>query len=482
MKPNVILIEVDQMRGDCLGILGHPVVETPYLDTMASHGYLFDSAYSATPTCVPARASILTGMSQKSHGRVGYMDKVDWNYEHTIASEFANAGYHTQAIGKMHVYPTRNLCGFHNVVLHDGYFHYCRNSNVPMSEHFDQCDDYLNWLKEKNVNIDLIDSGLECNSWISRPWMHSEEFHPTNWVTAQSIDFLRRRDPRKPFFLKMSYVRPHSPLDPPEVYYNQYINEDIEDSPIGDWADTEDKEASGKIFNCTKGIVNKKALKRAKASYYGLITHIDHQIGRFLQVLSEYNCLNNSIILFTSDHGDLLGDHNLFRKTYPYQGSISVPFIIYDPGKLLGENRGQTISKVVELRDIMPTLLDIAGVDIPDTVDGKSIRILIEGNLNGNWREYIHGEHSGGAVSNHYIVTEKDKYIWYSQTGQEQYFNLKTDPKELHDLIGDDKYSSRIQDLRSKLIKELEGREEGYTDGNKLIVGRAPKECLKHIL
>ncbi|MCM0649983.1 arylsulfatase [Clostridium swellfunianum] len=481
MKPNVILIEVDQMRGDCIGVLGYSVVETPYLDTMVRNGYLFNNAYSATPTCVPARAAILTGMSQRSHGRVGYMDKVDWNYEHTIASEFMNAGYHTQAIGKMHVYPTRNLCGFHNVVLHDGYFHYCRNSNVSIIEHFNQCDDYLNWLKEKNCNIDLLDCGLECNSWISRPWMYSEELHPTNWVTTQSIDFLRKRDPRKPFFLKMSYVRPHSPLDPPEVYYNQYINEYIKDSPIGDWADTEDKKGAGQIFNCSKGMVNKKALRRAKASYYGLITHIDHQIGRFLQVLDEYNCLNNSIILFTSDHGDLLGDHNLFRKTYPYQGSIAVPFIIYDPGNLLGRERGRVISDIVELRDIMPTLLDIAGLDIPDTVDGKSVRTLIEGSSD-SWREYLHGEHSGGIISNHYIVTDKDKYIWYSQTGQEQYFDIYKDPHEIQDLIKDENYASRINYLRRQLIKELEGREEGYTDGKNLIVGKSPLACLSHIL
>lgn len=482
MKPNVILIEVDQMRGDCMGAKGHPIVETPYLDSMARNGYVFNNAYSATPTCIPARAAILTGMSQRSHGRVGYMDKVNWNYEHTIASEFAAAGYHTQSIGKMHVYPTRSLCGFHNVVLHDGYFHYCRNSNAPMSEHFDQCDDYLNWLKEKNCNIDLLDSGLDCNSWVSRPWMYSEELHPTNWVTTKSIDFLRRRDPSKPFFLKMSYVRPHSPLDPPQVYYDQYINEDIPDSPIGDWADTEDKGNYGQIMDCSKGIINKKALKRAKASYYGLITHIDHQIGRFINTLGEYNCLNNSIILFTSDHGDLLGDHNLFRKTYPYQGSISIPFIIYDPGNLLGKDRGRVIYEVVELRDIMPTLLDIAGVNIPDTVEGKSLRTLIEKDSPNSWREYIHGEHSGGVISNHYIVTKKDKYIWYSQTGEEQYFDLVKDPNELNNLAAKEEFADRIQYLRNKLIKELDGREEGYTDGKDLIVGRKPKACLNHIL
>ncbi|MCM0646997.1 arylsulfatase [Clostridium swellfunianum] len=482
MKPNIILIEVDQMRGDCMGAAGHPVVGTPYIDNMARNGYLFSRAYSATPTCIPARAAILTGMSQKSHGRVGYMERVSWNYENTIASEFAKGGYHTQAIGKMHVYPTRSLCGFHNVILHDGYLHYCRNSNTEYGEHFNQCDDYLNWLKDRNINIDLLDSGLDCNSWVARPWMYNEELHPTNWVTSQSIDFLRRRDPSKPFFLKMSYVRPHSPLDPPEVYYNQYINEDIPESPVGNWADVEDKDRAGWIVDCSKGVINKKALKRAKAAYYALITHIDHQIGRFLQALNEHGCLNNSIILFTSDHGDLMGDHNLFRKTYPYQGSISIPFIVYDPGNILQNKRGKAISEIVELRDIMPTLLDFAGLSIPDTVEGKSVRELLNDNTKNTFREYIHGEHSGGTISNHYIVTKEDKYIWYSQTGEEQYFDLIKDPRELKNLSLEEKYTGRIEYLKSILIKELSGREEGYTNEKELIAGKKPKACLNHII
>src|SRR5699024_1307862 len=124
-------------------------VETPYLDQLARHGVLFNNAYSATPTCVPARASILTGMNQTNHGRVGYEDEVPWNYEHTLPGELADAGYHTQCVGKMHVYPTRNLCGYHNVVLHDGYMHYNRDKRTPSGRSFSEVDDYLRWLKEK---------------------------------------------------------------------------------------------------------------------------------------------------------------------------------------------------------------------------------------------------------------------------------------------------------------------------------------------
>ncbi|MDM0627311.1 arylsulfatase [Clostridium perfringens] len=480
MKPNIVLIMVDQMRGDCLGVNGNEFIETPNLDMMATEGYNFENAYTAVPSCIASRASILTGMSQKSHGRVGYEDGVLWNYENTIASEFSKAGYHTQCIGKMHVYPERNLCGFHNIMLHDGYLHFARNKEGKASTQIEQCDDYLKWFREKKGhNVDLIDIGLDCNSWVSRPWGYEENLHPTNWVVNESIDFLRRRDTSKPFFLKMSFVRPHSPLDPPKFYFDMYKDEDLPESLMGDWANKEDKENRGKDINCVKGIINKKALKRAKAAYYGSITHIDHQIGRFLIALSEYGELNNTIFLFVSDHGDMMGDHNWFRKGIPYEGSARVPFFIYDPGNLLKGKKGKVFDEVLELRDIMPTLLDFAHISIPDSVEGLSLKDLIE-ERDYTWREYIHGEHSFGEDSNHYIVTKKDKFLWFSQRGEEQYFDLEKDSKELTNLINSEEYKERIDYLRKILIKELEGREEGYTDGNKLLKGN-PVSTLKHI-
>lgn len=480
MKPNIVLMMVDQMRGDCLGVNGNEFIETPNLDMMATEGYNFENAYTAVPSCIASRASILTGMSQKSHGRVGYEDGVLWNYENTIASEFSKAGYHTQCIGKMHVYPERNLCGFHNIMLHDGYLHFARNKEGKASTQIEQCDDYLKWFREKKGhNVDLIDIGLDCNSWVSRPWGYEENLHPTNWVVNESIDFLRRRDPSKPFFLKMSFVRPHSPLDPPKFYFDMYKDEDLPDPLMGDWANKDDEENRGKDINCIKGIINKKALKRAKAAYYGSITHIDHQIGRFLIALSEYGELNNTIFLFVSDHGDMMGDHNWFRKGIPYEGSARVPFFIYDPGNLLKGKKGKVFDEVLELRDIMPTLLDFAHISIPNSVEGLSLKDLIE-ERDFTWREYIHGEHSFGEDSNHYIVTKRDKFLWFSQRGEEQYFDLEKDPKELTNRINSEEYKERIDYLRKILIKELEGREEGYTDGNRLLKGH-PVSTLKHI-
>lgn len=476
-RPNIILIMVDQMRGDCVGINGNNDIDTPNLDMMASQGYNFKNAYSAVPSCIAARAAVMTGMKQRNHGRVGYEDCVHWNYPNMLAKVFAENGYHTQCIGKMHVYPDRNLCGFHNIVLHNGYLHMSRKKAKSSGSQFEQSDDYLKWLKDElGHSVDLTDIGLDCNSWVSRPWGYPEYTHPTNWTVTESIDFLRRRDPTKPFFLKMSFVRPHSPLDPPGVYYNQYLNSKIREPVIGNWI--KDSESKYNIdVNAKRGYIKEEVIERARKAYYALITHIDHQIRRFFITLDEYGELENSIILFASDHGDMLGDHHFFRKSVPYEGSTKVPFIVYDPGNWLGGEPGKEFDEVVELMDIMPSLLDFVDIEIPNTVDGISVKSLIKGENKG-WRKYIHGEHQYGEYSNHYITNGKKKYIWYSQIGEEQFFNLIEDPDEIENLIDNNNYIDDIECFKNILIKELEGREEGYTDGEKLIVDKEPLDIL----
>lgn len=484
MKPNILFITVDQMRWDCLSILGHPIVETPNLDRLVQTGVLFRNAYSATPTCVPARAAIMTGMSQRSHGRVGYQDRVPWHYEHTLAGELTKAGYHTQCVGKMHVYPVRNLCGFHNVVLHDGYMHHYRQqSENSYDKHFNQCDDYLQWLRQTaGAELDITDNGLDCNSSsMTRPWHLAEQFHPTNWVATQSIDFLRRRDPGKPFFLWSSFVRPHSPLDPPQAYLDMYLGADMPEPPVGDWVDHDQAEHGAYDPTPIFGKQSKRRLDRARAGYYALITHLDDQIGRLINALQEYGVQRDTVIVFASDHGEMMGDHHFYRKSVPYEGSTKVPFIVCDPTGRLGLKAGSRSEAVTELRDLMPTLLDVASADIPGTVEGSSVLPLCRGE-SPTWRDYIHGEHPYESFSNQYVTDGREKYIWYSQTGVEHFFDLTADPQECTNLALNPSYKATVDRWRKRLISELEGREEGYVQDGKLVVGMRPIACLSHIL
>jgi arylsulfatase len=478
-RPNLLFINVDQWRTDCLGIKGHPVVETPYLDDLASQGVVFNRAYASCPTCIPARASILTGLSPRSHGRVGYKDGVPWNYSVTLPGELAKAGYHTQCVGKTHFHPTRNLCGFHNIVLHNGYLHHSKNYN----QHYPLHDDYLVWLREKlGPDVDYIDSGLHCNSsWTARSWPFEERYHPTNWVVTESIDFLRRRDTSKPFFLSMSFVRPHAPLDPPQFYLDMYEKKDLPDPIQSEWGKKIEWGNDALKVDSWGGKVNEDSLRRARAAYYACLTHIDHQIGRFLIALREFNQNDNTLIIFTSDHGELLGDHQLFRKSLPYEGSAGIPFVVTPPSSW-NWTASQKSDALIELRDILPTFLDAANVAIPKSIEGKSLIPLCRGKGR-KIRDYIHGEHPyTHKLSNQWIVTGQWKYIWFSQTGLEQLFDLQNDPEEKHDLTQQPESSEVISKMRKLLIKELSGREEGYVKNGKLVVGRKPKSCLSHIL
>jgi arylsulfatase A-like enzyme len=279
----------------------------------------------------------------------------------------------------------------------------------------------------------------------------------------------------------MSFVRPHPPFDPPQAYLDLYDGLDLPDPVVGDWAKLEDPELAGLNPTTFGGNVPRRRLKKAIAAYYALITHLDHQIGRFFQAMEEYGVMHNTIVLFASDHGELLGDHHLFRKALAYEGSAKVPFILSDPGDLLHLRRGTTVDNVVELRDIMPTLLDIVDVPIPTSVDGKSVLPLGQ-NSPTVWRDYIHGEHAYGNMSHHYVTDGTAKYIWYSQTGEEQLFNLQVDPMECVNVVADGAYADQLRMWRERLIHELEGREEGYVKGGKLQTGCAVKACLNHIL
>ncbi len=471
----IVLLMTDQLRGDCMGCAGHPDVKTPYLDTLASKGVRFENAYSACPSCVPARAALHTGLTQESHRRVGYADGIRWEYPHTMAGELTKAGYYTQCVGKMHVDPLRNYLGFCHVELHDGYLHYYRDPEIPYRENQKQADDYFHWLKqEKGIDCDVTDTGLECNSWVARPWIYEEKYHPTNWVTDRSIDFLRRRDPDMPFFLFTSYLRPHPPFDAPQCYFDMYRNKELTPPVVGDWCDEEALRARGRIFDSDTGPLDPELVREMQIGYYACITHLDHQIGRLIQALVENKLYDDTIILFVSDHGELLGDHHLFRKSRAYQGSSRVPFLV-SGGGFRPEKPGSVKTDVVELRDVMPTVLEAAGVQIPDSVEGISLwNTALKESGTPEVREYLHGEHTLGEASSHWIITRDEKYIWYSQTGEEQYFWIAEDPDELHNLIGSETAKERVEALRGLLIQELQDREEGFVREGRLVTGCEP--------
>ena len=481
-RPNVVLIMCDQFRGDCLGFDGHPDVKTPYLDTLAAQGTYFENAHVACPSCIPARASLLTGTTPATNGRVGYQDGIPWRYEHMMPEEFGAAGYQTAIVGKMHVHPPRLACGFQHMRLHDGYIGFYRKANRPHWMHQDVSDDYLRFLRsELGPAADVNGTGVENNSWIARPWVYEERLHPTNWVVDESIRFLETRDRTRPFFLMASFVRPHPPFDPPAAYYQSYLDRELREPAHGDWDDVEATERDGMILDSVHGCRDATLRHEAMAGYYGCITHLDHQIGRLITALENDETYENTVVIFTADHGEMLFDHSSFRKVLPYEGSTRIPFIVRVGSKVLpgGRPTPHRSDAIAELMDVMPTLLDLVGAPVPACVEGSSLK----GEITGEHpleRDYLHGEHSGSREqSNQYVVTKRDKYVWFTQTGVERYFDLEHDPREEHDLAGDPACAERIAELRAILVEELRDREEGYVQDGKLVVGRTPKTMLE---
>ncbi|MFI6319813.1 arylsulfatase [Nonomuraea sp. NPDC050556] len=454
-RPNILVVLTDQWRGDCLSIEGHPVVETPFIDRWASGARRFTRAYSANPTCVPARASLMTGQRAETHGRIGYRDGVPWEYDTTLAGEFTRAGYRTHAIGKLHAYPERNPLGFESVELHDGYLHFARRNAADLAD----IDDYVPWLREVTgrPDADYAEHGVDCNSTVARPWDKPEWQHPTNWTTQRAVEFLRTRDRERPFFLFASYHRPHPPYDPPAWAFEQYLGRHMPPPPVGAWAH-DMWGTAGKPHDPASPYLemSAQALNRTRAGYYGHMTHIDHQVNRLLEVAFEEHA-ENTIVLFSSDHGELMGDHNLFRKSLPYEGSAHIPFVLSGPGVEPGVDE-----RVVELRDVMPTLLSLAGLPVPASVEGRSVF--------DEPRSLLHGEHVehvmevAGDV--HWLTDGRWKYVWRSSDGREQLFDLATDPHELDDRAGD------LAPWRASLVARLDGRPEGFVRDGELVPGR----------
>jgi arylsulfatase A-like enzyme len=248
--------------------------------------------------------------------------------------------------------------------------------------------------------------------------------------------------------------------------------------PVGDWWEDHLRWHSPHNQCCLADRIPPHLLRRARAGYYGLITHIDAQIGRFLHALGGFGLARNTVICFTTDHGELLGDHHLFRKGRPYEGSARVPLILRAPAAC-GLKPNHACRHPVELRDVMPTLLDCAGLPVPDSVEGVSLLPLARGE-EPEWRPYLHGEHAGGG-NMMFLTDGHEKYVWFTDSGNQQLFDLDNDPSELHDLARKTENAGRLELWRQRLTKELEGREEGFTDGRQLLPGRPVSPLLSHL-
>ena len=467
-RPNILFIMTDQHRGDSIGADpaspidadGRSLIHTPNLDGFVADGAMFTRNYTPSPSSIPARRCLLTGQTPFTNDCTGWR-LGPWEFEHTLPGELSKAGYQTKLTGKIHSIPNRNACGFESMDQHEGLFTF-------------PDDDYTQWMEaESDGKFDETSHGIGRNSWDPRPWHLPEHYHPTNWTTNRALEFLENRDPTRPFFLNLSYVRPHTPFDPPQPYWDMYVDRKIPGPYRGDWAEDlygdlipEFPQPQAWVADLPPTIEH-----RARAGYYGLITHIDHQIKRVVDALRISGDLENTFIMMCSDHGEMLGDHYLWRKSYAYEGSTRVPMILRFPESMEAE-RGRMIDRPVGLEDVMPTLLDVAGAEIPETVEGRNLLDLVADPERDDWREYYHGEHEPITYhpenAMHFLVDEEIKYVWNPVTGDDLLFDLVEDPGETVDLSTDPDREDLHGAYREKLTEHLADRPEGFVRDGEL--------------
>jgi len=467
-RPNILFLMSDQHRGDCVGADGNRAISTPNLDRVASEGARFGSAYSSVPSCTPARSTILTGLSPWHHGMLGY-GRVPERFPRELPRMIRGAGYQTLGIGKMHFHPQRNTHGYHKTILDE--------SGRVQSEDF--VSDYRQWFKSVAPKMDPDVTGIGWNSHRAAPYGLPEHLHPTRWTGDEAVRFLESYDQPEPFLLKVSFARPHSPYDAPERFWNMYKDADLPERVLGDWCQRHAQLGKPPSDSLWQGDLGPEKPREARIGYYGNVTFIDEQVGRMLEVLDERGQLDNTLILFTADHGDMLGDHHMWRKTYGYEASARIPMLVRWPSSLCRGKRGQVISQPVELRDILPTFLDAAGVRFePDWFDGRSMLELARGRTEG-WRPYIDLEHSTCYhPSNNWtgLTDGRFKYIYYAPEGRQQLFDLKNDPHETRDLAGASEHRETLLTWRRHMIDHLSERGEPFVvDGD---LGLRPKRTL----
>lgn len=459
-KPNILFLMADQHRGDAMGCDGHPCIHTPHLDWIAREGARFRCAYSTTPTCTPARAALLTGLRPWRHGMLGY-SRVGERYPIEMPRAMAEAGYYTIGIGKMHWHPQRNGHGFHELILDEA-------SRVETPEFR---SDYRAWFASEAPGKDHDATGITPNDFRAKAFVWPERLHPTHWTAETAVRFLQQYDRAEPFFMKVSFVRPHSPYDPPERWMAHYEDAAIPEAHVGAWAERYRPQSDG-WPNIWHGDMGAAQVRHSRQGYYGSVSFVDEQIGRILEALDARGMLEDTLILYTSDHGDMTGDHHLWRKSYGYEASARIPMLMRWPKGMGPEARGVVLEQPVEIRDILPTFMDAAGAAGRETLDGRSMLELVNGKA-GDWRAWIDLEHDVCYdESNHWsgATDGKWKYLFHARDGEQQLFDLGDDPGETRDLAGDPAYAAELARWRGRLVEYLSERGDAWVKGGELML------------
>lgn len=437
-RPNILFIMVDEMRWDAMGCEKHPVVATPNLDRLARSGVRFANSYTVSPVCSPARACVFTGRYAHVNG-VTINGVPANNGEIFLPTILKHHGYHTAIAGKLHYTPHRFDYGF------DQFWTFGTEGPTPEIG-------YVEYLRRTHGSPAKWPIVPGTCPWPEDPlgrdvglFKYKREDFETEWITDRSIDYLRGRNKQaQPWFLFTSYLKPHSPSVEPEPYFSKY---DPAGMPIPKLPPNAREIRAAQAGRGKRAFVDDEKMMRVmSALYYGAIAHIDDQIGRIFRELDTLGMAENTLVLFTADHGNMLGDHGRWFKGVQYEGSAHVPLLWKGP-KGAPENGGRVVDKVVENTDLLPSILEAVQVPVPERVQGRSFLQLARGK-DPQWKDRCYSELRSGM-----LLEEGWKLIDNSLngTGTRELYHLRSDPKEQRNLAEDPKQRDRVKAWGEKL-------------------------------
>ena len=460
MPPNIVFLITDQQRYDTISALGFLHVETPNLDRLVNEGTHFTNCFVTAPSCAPSRASLFTGYYPHTTGILKNAD----NWTRSWVENLSDAGYHCANIGKMHTYPYETPCGFHerHVVENKDRF-------LEGGQYLDEWDKFLQrggHKKQKRVEYrkreDYRDR-LGAFTWDLPPETHSDYY-----VGDRAVEWLHNRreksgeEQKTPFFLEVGFPGPHPPYDPLPEHLDRYKDKIIPLQKIHS-EDLENQPESYKgmrVHNTEvdhDSVVHKleptEAQRRdQRAHYLANVTMIDDKVGEIIDALEATGQLDNTVIVFTSDHGDCLTDHGHSQKWTMYDTVTRVPLIAWAPGRISSGNRCEAL---VQLMDIGPSLLEFAEADYPDNMEAISLLPALEGKpFEG--REHVFAEQVRDlnyteGVFQTMIRSKEWKLVHFLDEERGQLFNLRNDPDEFHNLWDDPSHKA----VREQLLSEL---------------------------
>jgi arylsulfatase A-like enzyme len=493
-RPNILHVFTDQQRWDTIGALGNTTIKTPNLDRLTNDGVSFINCYSPSPVCVAARAAMIHG--QFAHHTGCYENTLmPIDGRDTLMSGLASSGYRTHSVGKCHFTPDLHaLKGFQSREVFEAH---------PVTAADLERNPYLSFLSSCGYDYVMEPYGTRSEMYyIPQVSLLPQKHHHSQWITDRAISFISRRDdaapeypgaslngppdPGQPWYLFVGFLDPHPPFAPPTPWNKLYRSWDMPIPLVPDgWEQllTLINHIQNRYKYRDRGI-DRHLLAVMKAYYYASISFVDFQVGRLLEALAAAGELDDTLIIFSSDHGEMLGDFNSFGKRSMHDSSCRVPMILRWPGHFFG---GRRVSQVASLVDIAPTILGAAnagissheldGVDLAEIVRGACSREHVFAQVAIDESPYckdmtLAAEDDGNSYSSQELrsrfstymaVSEKSKYVYSAMDGTEFVFDRRTDPFETRNLLCDHVISGEPLVLRSALIEEL--RRSGETGG-----------------